>query len=248
MSIQLFIRSLVRCLFLLATAVLALPLLHAQQQYVGRYDLYTGFTTLETPYRNLEQRGFHVQAGYNWRTWSSLGFDYSVSSGHNTITPNYLPAHLQQALKFELGPDYALVAVPVDSTTQTFAAGPQYVYRRYQRVTLFARPALGAVRESATPKPRDPLNAAVVQALAPAGHKVDWQGFYGFGGGLDLNATRHVSLRLQTDVVYYHLFDDILRDGSWTVRWSLGPSFHFGHNVRQASSVQPSSGSGSSRP
>jgi hypothetical protein len=208
------------------------------QEYVGRYDIYSGFTTLETPYRDLVQRGYHLQVGYNVRTWASLGFDYSISSGHNTITPNFLPLNLQQLLQQELGPAYALVAVPTNDTTQTFAAGPQYQYRRFDRVTLFVRPALGAVRESATPRPKDPLNVAVVQQLAPSGHKTDWQGFYGFGGGFDLNATKHISLRMQTDVVYYHLFNDILRDGSWTVRWSVGPSFRFGRNVRAEKSVQ----------
>ncbi|MCU1313310.1 MAG: hypothetical protein JWM54_1067 [Acidobacteriaceae bacterium] len=213
------------------------------QEYVGRYDIYSGFTTLETPYRDLVQRGYHLQLGYNARTWASLGFDYSVSSGHNTITPNFLPLNLQQLLRQELGPAYALVAVPADDTTQTFAAGPQYQYRRFDRATLFVRPALGAVRESATPHPKDPLNTAIVRQLVPSGHKTDWQGFYGFGGGLDLNATKHISLRMQTDVVYYHLFNDILRDGSWTVRWSAGPSFHFGRNVRAENSVQPKSAS-----
>jgi hypothetical protein len=212
---------------------------HARaQEYVGRYDIYSGFTTLETPYRDLVQRGYHLQLGYNVRTWASLGFDYSISSGHNTITPNFLPLNLQQLLQQELGPAYALVAVPANATTQTFAAGPQYQYRRFERATFFVRPALGAVRESATPRPKDPLNTAIVQQLVPSGHKTDWQGFYGFGGGLDLNATKHISLRMQTDVVYYHLFNDILRDGSWTVRWSVGPSFHFGRNVRAEKSVQ----------
>jgi hypothetical protein len=208
------------------------------QEYVGRYDIYSGFTTLETPYRDLVQRGYNLQVGYNARTWASIGFDYSVSSGHNTITPNFLPLNLQQLLQQELGPAYALVAVPTNASTQTFAAGPQYQYRRFERATFFVRPALGAVRESATPRPKDPLNAAVVQQLAPSGHKTDWQGFYGFGGGFDLNATKHISLRMQTDVVYYHLFNDILRDGSWSVRWSVGPSFHFGRNIRVSKSVQ----------
>lgn len=232
-----------RFFFLLVLLVCVTSAAQAEQDYVGRHDIYSGFTTLETPYRNLVQRGYHLQLGYNVRTWASLGFDYSVSNGHNTITPNFLPLRLQQLLRQELGPAYALVAVPTDDTTQTFAAGPQYQYRRYERATFFVRPALGAVRESATPHPKDPLNTAVVQQLAPSGHKTDWQGFYGFGGGIDLNATKHVSLRVQTDVVYYHLFNDILRDGSWTVRWSVGPSFHFGRNIRAPKSVQPKNAS-----
>jgi hypothetical protein len=122
----------VRFLILASLAVFTAQPSRAQQEYVGRYDIYSGFTTLATPHRDLEQRGYHLQVGYNPRTWASLGFDYSVSSGHNTITPNFLPDNVQQLLKQELGPAYALVAVPVNSTTQTFAAGPQYQYRRFQ--------------------------------------------------------------------------------------------------------------------
>jgi hypothetical protein len=144
-----------RTLSLLTLLVLITGYARAQE-YVGRYDIYSGFTTLETPYRDLVQRGYHLQLGYNVRTWASLGFDYSISSGHNTITPDLLPLNLQQLLQQELGPAYALVAVPANATTQTFAAGPQYQYRRFDKATFFVRPAIGAVRESATPRPKDP--------------------------------------------------------------------------------------------
>jgi hypothetical protein len=60
---------------------------------------------------------------------------------------------------------------------------------------------------------------------------MDWQGFYGIGGGLDIGVTRHLGVRMQTDVVWDHLFDDILRNGRWTIRASIGPSFHFGKNI-----------------
>jgi hypothetical protein len=32
--------------------------------------------------------------------------------------------------------------------------------------------------------------------------------------------------------VYDHLFNDVLKDGRWTVRFSIGPCFNFGRNIR----------------
>lgn len=65
----------------------------------------------------------------------------------------------------------------------------------------------------------------------PTGHKVDWQGFYGIGGGFDVALTKHFGIRTQADYVYDHLFNDLLRDGRWTTRFSIGPCFNFGRNI-----------------
>ncbi len=67
--------------------------------------------------------------------------------------------------------------------------------------------------------------------LAPSGKKVDWEGFYGFGGGFELNPVRYASIRLQADFVHNALFSDILKSSRNTVRLSIGPSFHFGKNI-----------------
>jgi hypothetical protein len=42
---------------------------------------------------------------------------------------------------------------------------------------------------------------------------------------------------MQTDIVYFHVFNDLLKDGRWDFRWSIGPTFHFGRNVREAKAV-----------
>jgi hypothetical protein len=42
---------------------------------------------------------------------------------------------------------------------------------------------------------------------------------------------------MQTDVVYFHVFNDLLKDGRWDFRWSIGPAFHFGGNIHAAKSV-----------
>jgi hypothetical protein len=212
----------------------------AQQDYVGRYDIYTGYSYLESPSINLAERGFHVQAGVNRKMWYALGFDYSWFNGHTSLTPNNLQSSVQTQLASQLGqlaaagliPSTYQLAVPIDSTTQTFAAGPQFTYRHFKTVTLFIRPSVGAIRETAVPHPRDPIAGLVVSQLAPSGQKLDWTGFYGFGGGFDLNMADHIGLRVQADFVHDHLFNDLL-NGRNSVRVSLGPTFRFGRNIAQ---------------
>ena len=223
---------------LVAFALAALPSF-AQQTYVGRYDLYAGFAFLDSPHINLWERGFQTQAGYRMRSWLTLGFDYSVVTGHTSLTPDLLTDSVRQQLAGfftqlaaagRLPPGYALT-VPIDSTTQNFAAGPQFAYHGWRPVTLFIRPSIGAIYEKAVPHATDAITAVVISQLAPSGNKTDWTPFYGFGGGVDLNINDHFALRIQADFVHDHLFSDLLKDGRNTVRVGIGPAFQFGHNV-----------------
>ena len=211
----------------------------AQQSDAQRYDLYAGFAGFETPELNLAQRGFHTQGGESVNRWLSVGFDYSEGSGHNALTPKLLKASLQQELGMEIQglilegvipANYQLI-VPTDAFSQTFAFGPQLAYRHFRQATLFIRPSLGAIRQRVTPRPTDPVTTAVVAQLVPAGHKVDWQGFYGFGGGVEWIATPHIGVRAQTDLVYWRLFNDLLANGTWTTRYAIGLTWHWGRNI-----------------
>src|SRR5581483_4700300 len=140
-------------------------------------------------------------------------------------------AQLQQlAAHGMLPPGYSL-AVPFNASTRTYELGPQLAYRGFTAFSLFVRPALGAVQQVATPRPRDAIAAAIVQQLTPSGSKTDWQYFYGFGAGATINMTHHTAINLQVDVVRDHLFNDILKDGRWTVRLAAGPNFQWGRNV-----------------
>ena len=210
-----------------------------QQTYVTRYDLYGGYAFLDSPKIGLFEHGFQTQAGIRPKKWVSLGFDFSWSSGDLKLTPDLLPTPLQQQLAATLKalsaaglvpPGYTL-QVPASSTTYSFAAGPQFAYRHFKKVTLFVRPSIGAVREQATPNPQDPIAAAIVKGLAPNGKKTDWQGFYGVGYGFDILFTKHFAWRTQSDLVWDHLFNDILANGRWTVRFSSGPCLNFGKNI-----------------
>ena len=226
-------------LLLLGAALLlsSSPVL-GQQTYVTRYDAYVGYAFLDSPRLSLFENGLHSQFAVRPKTWCSLGFDYSLSAGDLTLTPNLLTTALQQELRQVLPPGYTL-SVPAHSRTQTFAAGPQLSYRHYSKVTLFVRPSFGAIHERATaqPNPSDPIAVAIVKELAPSGYKTDWTAFYGFGGGADLLFSKHVAMRVQADLVYDHLFSDLLKDGRLTTRFSIGPSFNFGSNIRKAGTL-----------
>ncbi|SPF54861.1 conserved exported hypothetical protein [Candidatus Sulfopaludibacter sp. SbA4] len=215
-----------------------------QQTYVTRYDAYVGYAFLDSPKVNLFENGFAAQVGFRPKTWYSFGFDYSYSRGDLSLTPNLLPVALQQQLGAQLGqligagllPQTYTLTVPANSHTQTFAVGPQLAYRHLTHVTLFLRPVFaGAIHESATPQAAasDFFAQGVVKELAPTGKKTDTTWFLGFGGGFDILFTKHFAWRVQADLVYDHLFNDLLQDGRFTTRFSVGPAFNFGRNIKE---------------
>jgi hypothetical protein len=212
----------------LCTVTLPCP---AQKDYLGRYDIYTGFSDLNTPgLSNINQVGFHLQAGLIASKWLSYGFDYSTQNGSSQLTTDIATPALQRQLAAELPPGYVL-RLPFSATTQTFTAGGQLTIRKYHAVTIFVRPVLAAFHITATPHPNDLVSTLVAAQLAPQGELKDWYGAYGAGGGVEVPVLRHVGARVQFDAGWNHPFTDILANGSWSYRFSVGPAFHFGKNV-----------------
>jgi hypothetical protein len=234
------------CLLSLALVLFAVPL-RGQQSDVPRFDVFGGYTFLDSPRVSLFENGAGGQFGVRPKTWLTLGVDYTYTRGNLTLTPNLLLPSLQQSLGQLLASlppgaipvGYQLV-VPAHSVTQTIAVGPELVYRHMKHITLFFRPVfLGMIHESADPKPVDPIQTAVVGGfeqtglLSPSGVKTDNVVFYGFGGGFDVLLNRSFGWRTQSDLVYDHLFSDLLKDGRFTVRFSTGPCFNFGKNIKK---------------
>lgn len=220
----------------LAVVCVTLPALcgSAQTGYVGRYDLYTGFSNLNTPgLSHINQVGFHLQAGAVASRWLSYGFDYSVQNGSSQLTTGIATRALQQQLAAELPPGYVL-RLPFSATTQTFTAGGQLTIRKYHAATFFVRPVLAAFHITATPHANDQIGALVAAQLAPTGQLSDWYGAYGAGGGLEVPVLRHLGARVQLDAGWNHPFTNILANGSWSYRFSVGPAFHFGGNVTKS--------------
>ena len=168
-----------------------------------------------------------------------MGVDYSIATGSDTITPNLLLPSLQATIRGAEAQLQAVGALPAgyslrlrtDASTQTLGAGPQLAYRRLARLTLFAHPSLGALREHVVPRPADPFQTLLVNQLAPAGYKTDWIATYGLGGGGEFIVSRHLAVRAQVEAVWNHPFMDLLGEGRWTFRYAVGPSFQFGRNI-----------------
>lgn len=218
-----------RLLFYSLAIFLCLPAA-AQQTDINRYTLFTGFDYMISPARNLTERGFEGDFGVTVRPWLGLGGDFSaigdaVISGAGTINGSETVfAPLLQAN----GINPAALNVPFRSTTYTFAAGPQFYFRKWEKVTFFARPGFGGIHEIADITVPPPY-AQLFQQLGVKTHQLDSQWFIGLGGGFDLNVSRHVGLRFATDWVNTHLFSNILvpRQNYW--RFSTGPTFRWGH-------------------
>jgi hypothetical protein len=92
-----------RAFLILAAALLLVtsPIL-GQQKYVTRFDLVADYAFLDSRAISLFENGFQFQICVRSTTWYSLGFDYSISAGNGTLTPNLLTPALQQQLGAQL--------------------------------------------------------------------------------------------------------------------------------------------------
>jgi len=225
-----------RVLFSALTIFLCLPAL-AQQTDVNRYTVFTGFDYLVSPARNLTERGFDVDFGVMVNRWLGLGGDFGamgsdIFSGRGTITASETSLAPVLTSAAALGaPPPSTVHVPFSSTTYTFAGGPQFYLRKWNRITFFARPGLGGIHENAnlTLSPQLVGLLPLLGATVPSSHQSDTTIFFGLGGGFDLNVSRRVGLRFAADWVNAHLFSNLLTNRQNYARFSVGPAFHFGH-------------------
>jgi hypothetical protein len=211
----------------------------AQQADINRYTLYTGFDSMISPARSLTEYGFDLDFGVTVRPWLALGGDFGalgngIIHGSGTINGSetiYAPAlaAANQAYPTQFPPPSA-VNVPFKSTTYTFAAGPQFYLRKWQKVTLFARPGFGGIHESAdlTFPAGLPELLGYLQLPVPNAHQTDTTWFIGVGGGCDFNLSRRVGMRVSVDWINTHLFSGLLTDRQNYMRFTIGPTFRWG--------------------
>jgi len=223
-------RFLMACL---TAAVVLLVSLSAfgQQQYVNRAGVFTGYSYLRTPSIGLGQQGFNGSAGVNITRWIELGGDFSVLKGNTNLglSKTKLGPTLAPILAASGIPASALanVALPVDATTYTYLIGGQINVRKWDKITPFIRPILGAMHEMVDVKLTNPALAPLFQAAGLRTHLGDTVPMYGVGGGIDFNATKHVAIRFSVDYAHTSMFKSILESQN-TVRFSVGPTFKFG--------------------
>jgi len=226
------IRYFLLCVLTVMTCLTAV----GQQTDLNRYTLFTGFDYMISPARNLTERGFEADFGVTMKPWLALGGDFGalgsdVISGAGTINggETVYAVPINQSGLVPGGAN--AISVPFKSTTYTFAAGPQFYLRKWDKVTLFVRPGFGGIHENADitlPPQLIPL-FQVLQLPVPNSHQTDTQVFFGLGGGFDVNVSRKVGVRFATDWVNTHLFSNLLVPRQNYVRFSIGPTFRWGH-------------------
>jgi hypothetical protein len=224
-------------------AVLTSLFSFSQQTDIRQFSAFGAFSYLSTPSINLTQRGVDADFGVNVRPWLTLGGDFSYNNGGSSLLPNYLNAATQAKLApfLPLLPPGFALATPYNISTYTYEAGPQFNYRHFKKITLFARPALGALHAKATPAPnkcsQPQLDCEVILtqigSLLLNGQKSesDTVVFYGFGGGITWETTPNFGFRVATDYVHYDFFSNLLNGGRNSVRVTIGTKFNFGKNI-----------------
>ncbi len=228
-----------KCLrFFVLALIVCLPAA-AQQTDVSRYSLYTGFDSMISPARSLTEYGFDVDFGVTVRPWLAIGGDFgalgnSIIHGSGVINGSetvYAPTlNAASAANPTEIPSASAVNVPFNSTTITFAAGPQFYLRKLSRVTFFARPGFGGIHESAdlTFPAGLPQLLGALSLPVPTAHQGDTTWFIGVGGGCDFNFSRRVGMRVSVDYINTHLFSNLLTDRQNYTRFTIGPIFHWG--------------------
>jgi hypothetical protein len=209
---------------------------YSQQAYVGRFDGFGSYSLFSSPRLNLTARGFNGEFGVNVTRWLAMGFDMSVFGGQTSLTTK----QLNNGIKTELVPLLSTlpagtnIAVPYHARIYTYSAGPQINIRKLKLVTFFIRPALGALHADVTAKPDSALSTLLVNNLVGSSAKTkDTVIFYGFGGGMDWNLSKHFALRTAADFVRMNMFDSLLDGPRNSVRLSIGPTIRFGGNVEK---------------
>jgi len=206
----------------------------SQQTDVRQFSAFGAYSYLNTPSLNLTQNGFDGDFGVNVRPWLTLGADFSYGSGSSSLVQGNLNAATQAKLAPYLPyfPPGFVLSVPFNSSTYTYEAGPQFNYRHFQHVTLFVRPALGALHGSFNATPSNPLVTEIVKGLLNGStSSSDTVLFYGFGGGLTWEITPNFGIRVASDLAHYNYFSNVLNGGRNSVRLVVGTKFSFGKNI-----------------
>lgn len=224
-------RRLVVCV--LAFVLLVTLTSYAQQTEIKQFSLIGGYSYLSTPSLNLVQRGFNGDIAQNVRPWLSMGFDFSVFTGHSTLLPSHLNLATQAKLAAMLPPGFpaSAVSVPYSSSTYTYQLGPQLNYRHFKKVTLFVRPALGLLHAKIQAHPSAAATPIVAGLLSGKLSASDNTVFYGFGGGATWEISPSFGLRVTADLARYNFFDNMLKGSRNSVRLSVTPKFGFGKNI-----------------
>lgn len=202
-----------------------------RQQHINRLDVFTGYSYINTPVVNLPQHGFEGTVGIHVRRWVALGADFSVYNGNTPLTVNQ--TKLASTLSPLLPSALMSYGLPTSASTWTFAAGPQFNIRKWEKLTVFIRPGLGVMTEKIKLKYAGTPFEALLPSLgkvAPglSANQSDRVPFYGVGGGIEISSpSRNLGLRISLDYIHSKMFSSLLPAQN-TIRIGIGPQWKFG--------------------
>jgi len=194
----------------------------------------------------MVQRGFDTDFGVTVKPWLGLGVDFSASgdsiisgggtiNGTSTVFAPVLNNANQNGIPPSVPPGFVPAANAVNvsfkSTTYTIAVGGQIYVRKLKKVTFLVRPGFGAIHapvDLKVPAQLPPL-FEILNLPPVKSSQTDTTWFIGFGGGFDINLSRRVGLRFTADWINTHLFSNILADRQNFVRFTVGPTWKWGH-------------------
>ncbi len=233
-------------------AALLVPSASAQVTY-RQWDMYGGYTYLNTPTNSVSQYGYNLSFGRNLKHWLALGFDFSNfrGTGSQLATGSALASRLPSSVLSQLPPELApalpfiTVNVPANLSTNTFAAGTQFQIRKNKWITPIFRPFVGAFHAKALGQASQitpvSLPAGVTpQMLAAVLQSIPQQTLndaltqnatvmgYGVGAGFDLNISKPIGIRFATDYIRTPLFG--ARQNN--IRIGFGLIYRFGKEVQ----------------
>jgi opacity protein-like surface antigen len=101
-----------------------------------------------------------------------------------------------------------------------FLFGPQFMWRKFDKFTLFARPMLGGAHARLT----------YASGGKPVYSQTAWA--YSFGGGADVQLSDSIAVRVDSDYIRSHFAETLGRDFQDNFRVSIGLVFYIGSVAR----------------
>lgn len=165
--------------------------------------------------RTMTSNGGEFSFQQNVASWWGGIVDFSGTMANKKVDVS------EAAVAAGLVPLGTRVVAGFKPTVYTVTAGPQFAYRKHQRIEPFARLLFGVAHGDLSP---DDATAPVLKALAPSFKTTETNFAMMAGVGVDYVLRKYVALRGAWDFQRTYLFDEHQAN----FRFTAGVNFRFG--------------------